>query len=67
MTFDVDESQRQMILLAIARLAVERPGWDWTLGELAQQLKGRALFEDFKQLKREEVGEPAPAQEPSSA
>jgi hypothetical protein len=36
-TLIIDESQRQMLLLALAHLAIERPGWDWTLGELAKK------------------------------
>lgn len=39
-----------MLLLAIAELAVRRPGWDWTLGRLADRLGGRSLFEGFKRL-----------------
>jgi len=54
----IDEGQRQMILLAIGRLAVERPGWDWTLGELAELLHGREMFEGFKNLKKLELEEP---------
>jgi len=53
----MEEGQRQMILLAIGRLAVERPGWDWALGEIAHTLQGREMFEQFKALKRgEETG-----------
>jgi hypothetical protein len=29
MKFDIEEEQRQMILLAIAELALSRPGWDY--------------------------------------
>lgn len=35
-TITIDESQRQMILLALAHLAAHRPGWKWTLGETAK-------------------------------
>ncbi len=45
------ESQRQAILLAIGRLAVERPGWDHMLGEIADKFCGREILEDFKRLK----------------
>ena len=48
MLFSVDESQRQLLLLAIARLAVDRPGWDEALGEVAQKLRGVDMFEQFK-------------------
>jgi len=37
-TFEFDESQRQAILMALAHLAVERPGWDYMLGEIAKKM-----------------------------
>ncbi len=46
-----------MLLLALAKLSIERPGWHWTLGELAakystspQYEDGRAMFESFRAL-----------------
>lgn len=54
MTVEIEEEQRQAIILAIARLAIERPGWNFMLGEIADTLKGRPMFENFKALKREE-------------
>lgn len=54
-TVTIEEGQRQMILLAIARLAIERPGWnECALGPIAELLKGRELYEHFKKLKRAE-------------
>lgn len=47
---DDDEGDRQMLLLAIAELALRRPGWNWTLGRLAERLHGRAEFEEFKRI-----------------
>jgi len=38
MSITIDESQRQMILLALAHLAVERPGWKYALGETAKTM-----------------------------
>lgn len=55
MTVDIDESQRQMILLALAELALSRPGWHWTLGETAKLFQGEALFEEFKRLNADRV------------
>lgn len=43
-----DESDRQMVLLALAELALRRPGWGWTIGRLADRLEGRAMLEQFK-------------------
>jgi hypothetical protein len=47
---DNDEADRQMLLLAIAELALRRPGWDWTLRRLAGRLNGIDAFETFKRL-----------------
>jgi len=56
-TVTIDEGHRQMLLLALAELSIERPGWRWTLGELAAKYStaptledGRALFEQFRAL-----------------
>lgn len=48
MTIDLEEMDRQMILLAIGILSLQRPGWNWTLGRLADILKGRDMFEQFR-------------------
>lgn len=37
-TITVDESQRQAVLLALAHLAVERPGWNAMLTEIAAKM-----------------------------
>jgi hypothetical protein len=47
MIYDLDEGERQATLLAIARLAVERPGWDYMLGEIADKLKPSDEPESF--------------------
>lgn len=36
-----DESERQMILLALHRLAESRPGFAWAIGEIAAKLGGQ--------------------------
>lgn len=57
-----DESDRQAVLLALAALAAERPGWEYMLGRIADKLRGRAMFEQFLALRR--TGPPpAPADE----
>lgn len=38
MQVEFEEAERQAILLALARLAVDRPGWDLMLGEIADKL-----------------------------
>ena len=50
MTFDLDESDRQMTILALAHLALERPGWDDALSRVADKMGGKPLFEEFKTL-----------------
>ena len=47
---DDDERDRQLLLLALAELALRRPGWDETLRRLAGRLRGGDLFDEFKRL-----------------
>lgn len=58
MTFDLTEEQRQAVLLAVARLSVERPGWEAFLRQVAADLGGEAMYEQFQTLKREELSMP---------
>jgi hypothetical protein len=37
-TVELDESQRQMVLMALAALAIERPGWDMALSAIALKM-----------------------------
>ena len=48
MMFELEEPERQLILLGLAQLALDRPGWNWTLGELSEKLSGREMFENLK-------------------
>jgi hypothetical protein len=50
-----EEGDRQMVLLAIAELALSRPGWDYALGEIAKQLNGVDMFAEFKRLNKDRV------------
>lgn len=45
---EIDEGQRQTILLALAELALRRPGWNETLTETASRFDGVEIFEKFK-------------------
>ncbi len=55
-TLAIDEGQRQMVLMALAHLAAERPGWDYPLGLIAEQIDERLpdgtlqLYTEFKKL-----------------
>lgn len=46
----IDESQRQLLILALARLSLERPGWDTmcneTAGLMDNHKEGRAVMYD---------------------
>lgn len=58
-TITIDESQRQMIMLALAKLRMERPGWDYALGEIAERFPGgRTMYEQFVTLYSEDGHEP---------
>lgn len=54
-TITIDESQRQIIMLAIARLSDERPGWEWTLRNLAKEFQAEQLYDDFRNLEAQEI------------
>lgn len=44
----LNEAQRQAVVLALAILALERPGWDQMLHETAGCLDGHELYDRFK-------------------
>jgi hypothetical protein len=59
-TLQLDESQRQMVLLALAHLSIERRGWEYALHEIAllidNQRDGRAvMYDEFRALRRATV------------
>jgi hypothetical protein len=43
MIVDITEEERQMIILALAKLSLERPGWDRTLNELALKMDNKSV------------------------
>jgi hypothetical protein len=49
-TYTIDECDRQATILALATLALHRPGFDTMLGEIAEKLKGRDMYEKFKEF-----------------
>jgi len=53
MLYDLDDSDRQMLILATAELALRRPGWDPALSALAVKLEGPTLFVKHKILSRD--------------
>jgi hypothetical protein len=61
---ELDESDRQMVLMALAHLSVSRPGWDDALNRIAlridNMIEGRAdLYDRFRKLKADEKTEEA--------
>ena len=59
MTIKFDEFDRELIILALAHLAAERPGLDATLTRIAQRCgrggHGIEVFNDYKFLHRDEL------------
>jgi hypothetical protein len=51
-TVTLDESERRLVLMALAHLAVERPGFDLTLFKIAQQIDNSRpeMYTEFKEL-----------------
>lgn len=55
MILELDEGERQLVLLALAKLSVERSGWDDALNRIALRMdnpeNGRAqMYDDFRKL-----------------
>ena len=38
---EIEEGERQIILLALFKLKRERPGWDYAIGEIEKKLGGQ--------------------------
>jgi hypothetical protein len=55
--FDVrlTDAQKQIILLSLAHMAVERPGGAPALADVADALDGRTTFETFMELERDSI------------
>jgi hypothetical protein len=59
----LDEGQRQATLMALAKLSVERPGWQWMLEEIAKLMDDKRpdgrpqLFTDFRALRTDPLQE----------
>jgi hypothetical protein len=69
-TLELDEVERQLVLLALAQLSLKNPGFDYALNLIAvkmDKVKGgraelfdrfrEARFRDFQELKKEIQGE----------
>lgn len=56
MKIEIDEAQRQLILISLAHMSVRRPGWDHALNDIALMIdedeNGRAkLYDSFRALR----------------
>ena len=50
---ELDESDRQLVLLALGHLAAQRPGWRDCLRRIAERIDnpGAPMFESFREMK----------------
>lgn len=64
MRFDIDEADRQLAMLALATLALERPGFNDALGRLADKMAGYATFRELKRLNKDRARVLAPTWPP---
>lgn len=53
----VSEEERQMILLALAELALRRPGWLVALARVADTFHGREMFDGFRETSADMIAE----------
>lgn len=56
------EADDQMVALALAKLAIERPGWLWTLRGLAKARGFLDHFEGFQEIHADAAGTAAAAE-----
>lgn len=50
LTATITQTDRQIMTVALARLATEWPGWDLMLSEIAEKLQAREMFEHLKRV-----------------
>jgi hypothetical protein len=53
----IEDSERQVILLGLAELALSRPGWTERLEDIAERFDGLELFDQFKRANSDRVRE----------
>lgn len=52
----LDSAECNLMMLALAILSIQRPGWDMMLGEFSDKLHGRAVYEELKKLNGSKQG-----------
>lgn len=50
MTRDLDEAERQVVVLALAELAAGRPGWAPMLAGIAEKFDAREMFGHLRKI-----------------
>jgi hypothetical protein len=59
MTIELNGEDVQMLLLAMAKLSAERPGWDCYMTQVAEKLsgpRGSQLYREFQKIHNIEGG-----------
>jgi hypothetical protein len=55
-TLELDGAQKQIVIVALAELALSRPGWDEVIGEIVDIYNERAAWMQLKLFNRDRVG-----------
>lgn len=63
MKIEIEESDRQLTLMALSELALSKPGFDDALGRIAENLGGKEMFEGFKKYRSAVFQVPAAGQQ----
>jgi hypothetical protein len=48
----LDEGQRQFLLLSLALMVKERPGWNLPAEAISEKLRGREMYDEFLRLQQ---------------
>jgi hypothetical protein len=54
-TYIFEEGDRQILLLALAELALSRPGWQYAIGLIVERLHGEEMYINFKRTNADRV------------
>jgi hypothetical protein len=65
MTIELTEDQTQATLVALAWLALARPGWDMLLKGIAAKLDGADVYTHLKLMNQSKLTGPIAQQEPA--
>lgn len=54
-SLDLEEADRQLVIVCLAYQSLEYPGFGWALARIAELLAGRDMFEAFRKIRRPDV------------